>query len=200
MGEALFDRQDLQRLYPLRTFRERSRAHAWAKPCLAARTYDACGALAFRERPRTHAWAKPCLAGRPTMLVRTQSCEQNTSRSRPSGMELPDYPVVVLTPRRRTRMGPHFTIPPGLFPDSYLVTLPVVSFPGFVPRYASRRPFSRIRTSFCFPQDLLFSRRRPRPQLARRRGGWLFLARRRRWRSGCTPPADRRICDSRSDS
>jgi hypothetical protein len=117
MGEALFDRQDLQRLYPLRTFRERSRAHAWAKPCLAGRTYNACGALAFRERLRTYVWAKPCLAGRPTALVRTQYFEQNTSRSRPSGMELPDYPVVVLTPSRRTRMGPHFTIPPGLLPD-----------------------------------------------------------------------------------
>jgi hypothetical protein len=34
-------------------------------------------------------------------------------------------------------MGPHFTFPPGLFPYSYLVTLPAGSFPGFVSRYAS---------------------------------------------------------------
>jgi hypothetical protein len=33
-------------------------------------------------------------------------------------MELPDYPVVALTPHRRTRMGPHFRFPPGLFSDS----------------------------------------------------------------------------------
>jgi hypothetical protein len=98
MGEALFGGDDLHTHAPLYTFRERS---------------------------QTLAWAKPCLAGRPTMLVRTQPPEQHTSRSRPSGMELPDYPVVVLTPSRRTRMGPHFTFPPGLFPDSYLVLLPV---------------------------------------------------------------------------
>jgi hypothetical protein len=91
MGEALTGRQDLH-------------AH---------------GLLALsRERSRTLAWAKPCLAGRPTMLVRTQLPETNTSRSRPSGMELPDYPVVVLTPSCRTRMGPHLRFPPGLFPDS----------------------------------------------------------------------------------
>jgi hypothetical protein len=77
-----------------------------------------------RDATQASMWAKPCLAGRPTALVRTQCCEQNTSRGRPTGMELPDYPVMALTPSRRTRMGPHFTIPPGLFPDSYLVTLP----------------------------------------------------------------------------
>jgi hypothetical protein len=31
--------------------------------------------------------------------------------------------VVVNLPRR-TRMGPHFRLPPGLFLDSYLVPLP----------------------------------------------------------------------------
>jgi hypothetical protein len=98
----------------LATFRERSRPHAWAKPGLIARTYNACTPS---ERSRAHAWAKPCLAGRPTMLVRTQYFEKNTSRGRPSGMELPDYPVVALTPHRRTRMGPHSGFPPGLFPD-----------------------------------------------------------------------------------
>jgi hypothetical protein len=83
-----------------------------------------CATPTSRERSRTHAWAKPCLAGRPTMLVRTQPPETNTSRGRPPGMELPDYPVVALTPHRRTRMGPHFRFPPGLFPYSYLVPLP----------------------------------------------------------------------------
>jgi hypothetical protein len=91
MGEALFGGQDLYAHAPPHTFRERS---------------------------QTLAWAKPCLAGRPTMLVRTQPPEQHTSRGRPSGMELPDYPVVALTPVRRTRMGPHFRFPPGLFPYS----------------------------------------------------------------------------------
>jgi hypothetical protein len=33
-------------------------------------------------------------------------------------MELPDYPVVATLPTPGTRMGPHFTIPPGLFPYS----------------------------------------------------------------------------------
>jgi hypothetical protein len=91
MGEALFGRQELHTPAPARNVRERS---------------------------RTHAWAKPCLAGRPTTLVRTQSPVQNTSRGRPSGTELPDYPVVALTPVRRTRMGPHLRFPPGLFPYS----------------------------------------------------------------------------------
>jgi hypothetical protein len=81
-------------------------------------------------------------------------------------MELPDYPVMVLAPHRRTRMGPHLRFPPGLFPYSYLVILSPVyvsrtrnSF-RFPPVYFSRTRsslffppvyFSRIRTSFCFP-------------------------------------------------
>jgi hypothetical protein len=129
LGEALCGGDDLQRctashVTTVHTFRDRSQTHAWAKPCLAARIYNAVPFHTSRERRRTTAWAKPCLAGRPTALVRTQSCEKNTSRSRPAGMELPDYPVVALTQHRRTRMGSHFTIPPGLFPDSYLVLLP----------------------------------------------------------------------------
>jgi hypothetical protein len=164
LGEALFGRQDLRTHAPPARSRERSRTHARAKPCLAAhprrmyplprvesdeRTHGRSPSgrqdlhtLAplhrFRRRSPTHAWAKPCLAGRPTALVRTQPPEQHTSRGRPSGMELPDYPVVVLTPVRRTRMGPHFCSPPGLFPYSYLVLLPAGSF-------------SRTRTSFRFP-------------------------------------------------
>jgi hypothetical protein len=94
-----------------------------------------------RERSRRHARAKPCLAGRPTALVRTQIPETNTSRGRPSGMELPDYPVVVLTPAPLDQDGP---APP----------LPARSFPGFVARSASRRVFSRIRSSFRFPPGL----------------------------------------------
>jgi hypothetical protein len=73
------------------------------------------------------AWAKPCLAGRPTALVRTQSPEQNTSRGRPSGMELPDYPVMVLTPTPTDQDGPTLRFSPGLFPYPYLVTLPTHS-------------------------------------------------------------------------
>jgi hypothetical protein len=124
MGEALFGGDDLQRctashVPTVHTFRERSQTHSWAKPCLATGSYTLPHLLpTSRERSRTLAWAKPCLAGRPTMLVRTQLPETNTSRSRPSGMELPDYPVVVLTPSCRTRMGPHLRFPPGLFPDS----------------------------------------------------------------------------------
>jgi hypothetical protein len=119
---------------PLRSRSSHDLTVLWPQPTSAAT------GSAFRERSQTLAWAKPCLAGRPTMLVRTQPPEQNTSRSHPSGMELPDYPVVVLTLHRRTRMGPHLRFPPGLFPDSSLVTLPAGSFFKFVPRYASRRP------------------------------------------------------------
>jgi hypothetical protein len=97
-GRSPVRQADPQRLYPSRTFRERS---------------------------QTHAWAKPCLAGRPTALVRTQSPEQNTSRGRPSGMELPDYPVVVLTPTPWDQDGPTRNLPAG-------------SFFKFVTRYASR--------------------------------------------------------------
>jgi hypothetical protein len=112
---------------PLQTSRERSQTHAWAKPCLAARSYNADAPLqTSRERSQTHAWAKPCLAGRPTMLVRTQPPEQNTSRGRPSGMELPDYPVVATLPTPQDQDGPALPLPAG-------------SFSGFVPRYASRR-------------------------------------------------------------
>jgi hypothetical protein len=180
-GRQHLQRQNPQPMHPLFPFRERSQTLARAKPCLAgphgARTapnvprrnpglhvgealfggndLQRARRLARSESdPELHAWAKPCLAGRPTALVRTQCCETNTSRSRPSGMELPDYPVVVLTPCRRTRMGPHFRFPPGLFPYSYLVPLPAGSFPRFVPRSASRRVFSQIRSSFRFPPGL----------------------------------------------
>jgi hypothetical protein len=114
LGEALSGRDDLRTHAPLHRFRERS---------------------------QTLAWAKPCLAGRPTMLVRTQSPEQNTSRGRPSGMELPDYPVVATLPTPWDQDGP---TPP----------LPAGSFSVLVPRYASRPVFSRIRNSFCFPSVL----------------------------------------------
>jgi hypothetical protein len=104
------------------------------QPCLAARSYTLTHPLhTFRQRSRTHAWAKPCLAGRPTMLVRTQCCEKNTSRSRPSGMELPDYPVIALTPTPWDQDGP-------------ALLLPARSFFKFVPRYASRRVFAQIRS------------------------------------------------------
>jgi hypothetical protein len=114
MSEALFGREDPHTHAPLHTFRRRS---------------------------QTHAWAKPCLAGRPTMLVRTQPPEQNTSRGRPPGMELPDYPVVVLTPTPWDQDGPALHYPAG-------------SFPGFVSRSASRRVFFQIRSSLFFPPGL----------------------------------------------
>jgi hypothetical protein len=111
MGEALFGRQELVADAPLHRFRRRS---------------------------RTHAWAKPCLAGRPTALVRTQPPEKNTSRGRPSGMELPDYPVVVTLPTPWDQDGP-------------ALPLPARSFPRFVSRSASRPVFSQIRLSLRFP-------------------------------------------------
>jgi hypothetical protein len=116
MGEALCRRQDLHADAPLAVSRERS---------------------------RTHAWAKPCLAGRPSALVRTQSPEQHTSRGRPSGMELPDYPVMATLPTPWDQDGPALPLPTG-------------SFPVFVARSASRPVFSRIRISLRFPPFFLF--------------------------------------------
>jgi hypothetical protein len=116
MGEALFGGDDLHTHAPLYTFRERS---------------------------QTLIWAKPCLAGRPTALVRTQSPETHTSRGRPSGMELPEYPVVALTPTPWDQDGP--ALPP-----------PARSFPVLVTRYASHRVFSQTRSSLFFPPIFLF--------------------------------------------
>jgi hypothetical protein len=96
---------------------------------------------AVRERSRAHAWAKPCLAGRPTALVRTQSPETNTSRGRPPGMELPDYPVMATLPTPQDQDGPALPLPAG-------------SFPVLATRSASRPVFSRTRNSFCFPPGL----------------------------------------------
>jgi hypothetical protein len=123
-----------------------AQTHAWAKPCLAATTWTLTGRTTrfegdherthgrspvwrpelhtdaplhrFRRRSRTLAWAKPCLAGRPTVFVRTQSPEQNTSRSRPSGMELPDYPVMVTLPTPQDQDGPALPLPAGSFRKS----------------------------------------------------------------------------------
>jgi hypothetical protein len=94
----------------------RTQTSMWAKPCLAARPTTRAPIYTFRERSRTQAWAKPCLAGRPTALVRTLPPEQNTSRGRPPGMELPDYPVVVLTPTPWDQDGPALHYPAGSFP------------------------------------------------------------------------------------
>jgi hypothetical protein len=156
MSEALVGRQDLHPHAPLApSENDRGRTHG-RSPVGCDDLHAHVPLATFRERSRAHAWAKPCLAGRPTALVRTQPPETNTSRGRPTGMELPDYPVVVLTPHRRTRMGPHLRFPPGLFPDSQLVMLPAGSFPGFAARYASRRVFPRIRSSLRFPPVLFF--------------------------------------------
>jgi hypothetical protein len=111
---------------PLVTTRERSRTHAWAKPCLAGGPDHPRTARNVPRRRRTHAWAKPCLAGRPTGLVRTQCCETHTSRGRPSGMELPDYPVMATLPTPMDQDGPALLLPAG-------------SFPVLVSRSASRR-------------------------------------------------------------
>jgi hypothetical protein len=95
-----------------------------------------------RERSRRHAWAKPCLAGRPTMLVRTQLPEKNTSRGRPSGMELPDYPVMATLPTPWDQDGPALPLPAGSFPRFVARSASRRStFPVLVPRSSSRRPF-----------------------------------------------------------
>jgi hypothetical protein len=131
MGEALFGRQELVADAPLHRFRRRSRTHPWAKPCLAGDDLHTHTPLySFQERSQTHAWAKPCLAGRPTALVRTQPPETNTSRGRPSGMELPDYPVMATLPTPWDQDGP-------------ALPLPARSFSVLVPHYGSRRPSLR---------------------------------------------------------
>jgi hypothetical protein len=54
-GRSRVWRDNLQRARRPRTFRERSRTLAWAKPCLVARTYNAVALHTSRERSRTHA-------------------------------------------------------------------------------------------------------------------------------------------------
>jgi hypothetical protein len=67
--EALFGRQSFNAVR-LHTSRERSRRHAWAKPCPVARSYTLPRPLATsRERSRTNAWEKPCLAPRTCTLT-----------------------------------------------------------------------------------------------------------------------------------
>jgi hypothetical protein len=103
---------------PVQCFDGRAAHARMGEALFGGETYNAVPLHTFRQRSRTLAWAKPCLAGRPTALVRTQPPEQHTSRGRPSGMELPDYPVMSLTPAHRARTGPHLVAPPGLFPYS----------------------------------------------------------------------------------
>jgi hypothetical protein len=144
MGESLFWRQRPTTRATSRTFRDA------VCECPHGQSLGWCDDLhahallhTFRRRPRTLAWAKPCLAGRPTMLVRTQCCETNTSRGRRAGMELPDYPVVATLPTPWDQDGPARPLPAG-------------SFPVLVPRSASRRVFSRTRNPFRCPPFFLF--------------------------------------------
>jgi hypothetical protein len=92
-SEALSGRQDLHADAPLAVSRERSRRHAWAKPCLAATTYT----LPHRsqrpdsERERTHG-RSPVWRADPR-----RSYERNVSRR---------------TPRVAARLGWSFLITP----------------------------------------------------------------------------------------
>jgi hypothetical protein len=76
MGEALFGRQELVADAPLHRFRERSRTHAWAKPCLAGTT---CNPRAVPHVPR--AIANPrmgeALFGGPTHGARTNATSRD---------------------------------------------------------------------------------------------------------------------------
>jgi hypothetical protein len=56
MATCLFDREKVATHASLAPFRERSQTLAWAKPCLAVRTYNACIRSARSEKPkkRTH--------------------------------------------------------------------------------------------------------------------------------------------------
>jgi hypothetical protein len=74
-GQALFAREDLHADAPLHTFRRRSRRHAWAKPCLAATTYNARTA---RSVPRAIAKARmgEALFGGPTHDARTNAASR----------------------------------------------------------------------------------------------------------------------------
>jgi hypothetical protein len=143
MGEALFG-GPTRTLTPRSTRSENDPRPTHGRSPVWPQRPTTPGPLAVsRERSRRHAWAKPCLAGRPTMLVRTQPPEKNTSRGRPSGMELPDYPVMATLPTPWDQDGPALPLPAG-------------SFFKFVARYSSRRVcFWGTRTSFCFPPSPL---------------------------------------------
>jgi hypothetical protein len=154
---------------------------------LAGTTYNAVPLHTSREFTRskndrrpTHG-RSPVWRADPRRSYERNVTETHTSRGRPSGMELPDYPVMALIPTPWDQDGPalllparsfpvlvarsaprrvfsrtrtSFCSPPGLFPYSYLVPLPAGSFPVLVARSASRRVFSRTRTSFCSPPGL----------------------------------------------
>jgi hypothetical protein len=150
MALALSGGQDLQRLYSLLAFRERSRRHVWAKPCLARTTYNAVPLHTSREFTRskndrrpTHG-RSPVWRADPRRSYERNVTETHTSRGRPSGMELPDYPVMALIPTPWDQDGP-------------ALLLPARSFPVLVARSAPRRVFSRTRTSFCSPPGLFLN-------------------------------------------
>jgi hypothetical protein len=105
------------------TFRERSRLLHGDQPVLAARTHNArthnlcIGSSRFENDPRPTHGRSPVWRADPRRSYE-RSLPRRTPRGRPSGMELPDYPVMASVPHRRTRMGPHLRFPPGLFPYS----------------------------------------------------------------------------------
>jgi hypothetical protein len=71
MGAALFAREDQHPHATLATCRERSRTHAWAKPCLAGPP----GARTARNVPRCHpdSHMGEALFGGPTLGARTNA-------------------------------------------------------------------------------------------------------------------------------
>jgi hypothetical protein len=119
-GEALFGREDVGTHAPPATFRERSRPHAWAKPCLIARTYNACTPSARSENDpeRTHGRSPVWRAGptTPVALLRSESdCEPTYGRSpvwRADPRRSYERSISSRTPRVAARLGWSFLITP----------------------------------------------------------------------------------------
>jgi hypothetical protein len=108
MATCLFDREKVATHASLAPFRERSQTLAWAKPCLAVRTYNACIRSARSEKPkkRTHGrspnwsrgptrsrsashvprrhpdpvWASPVWRARPTTHYRSTRSKRDRGR------------------------------------------------------------------------------------------------------------------------
>jgi hypothetical protein len=82
-GDALFGRDDLHTHARLATFRERPRTHAWAKPCLAARTYTLMhhSTRSESDHERTHG-RSPVWRGRPTHSCTARNVPRATTNPR----------------------------------------------------------------------------------------------------------------------
>jgi hypothetical protein len=106
---GLFGGQDLLTHAPLATSRQRSRTHAWAKPCLAGTTYNAVPLHTSREFTRSENDRRPTHGRSPVWrpgATHSRTCSQPPeSDHEPSHGRSPDWPPGP-TRSRATRIVP----------------------------------------------------------------------------------------------